>query len=108
MTKPVFKMTKEECITEMTIATERTARTQAICKHFYAVTGELISAYCQQGGDNMDIEELTEELDDVLDILVDKEAELCVLQFEVDCLRENKKELANKIRRLNYDAEQTS
>lgn len=46
MTKPVFKMTKEECILEMMTATERTARTQAICKHFYVITGELISNYC--------------------------------------------------------------
>tara|TARA_R110000764_G_scaffold132941_3_gene220854 strand:+ start:676 stop:870 length:195 start_codon:yes stop_codon:yes gene_type:complete len=43
---PVFKMTKEECIAEMMTATERTARTQSICSHFYQITGELISAYC--------------------------------------------------------------
>ncbi len=46
MTKQVFKMTKEECISEMMLATERTARTQAICSHFYKITGELVSAYC--------------------------------------------------------------
>tara|TARA_R110002049_G_C9039361_1_gene552638 strand:+ start:724 stop:918 length:195 start_codon:yes stop_codon:yes gene_type:complete len=46
MNKPVFKMTKEECISEMMLAVERTTRTQAICKHFYVITGELISNYC--------------------------------------------------------------
>ena len=46
MTKPVFKMTKEECISEIMTATGRTARTQAICSHFYKITGELISNYC--------------------------------------------------------------
>lgn len=55
----------------------------------------------------MDIDELTEELDDILDLLPDKEAELCVLKFEVDCLKERKKQLANDIRRLN-DTKQTS
>ena len=49
MNKPVFKMTKEECISEMMLTAERTSRTQAICSHFYKITGELISAYCQGG-----------------------------------------------------------
>ena len=55
----------------------------------------------------MDIEELTGELDDILDLLPDKEAELCVLQFEVDCLRERKQQLSNNIRTLN-DSKQKS
>jgi hypothetical protein len=49
----------------------------------------------------MDMEELSGELDDILDSLPDKEAELCVLQFEVDCLRSRKKQLANEIRCFN-------
>jgi hypothetical protein len=42
----VFKMTKEECIAEMMVATEMNTRTKAICMQFYKITGELISAYC--------------------------------------------------------------
>jgi len=44
--KPVYLMTKDECIAEMLLATQRTSRTQLICSHFHNITGELISAYC--------------------------------------------------------------
>lgn len=44
--KTVSKMNKQECIAEMMAATERTVRTQAICSHFYKITGQLISGYC--------------------------------------------------------------
>ena len=43
---PVFKMTKEECIAEMMVATEMNTRPKAICMQFYKITGELISSYC--------------------------------------------------------------
>jgi hypothetical protein len=44
--KPVYLMTKEECIEEVSSSNESNARIQQICLHFYKITNELISKYC--------------------------------------------------------------
>ncbi len=41
--KPVYLMNKEECIAAMVSGDDRA---KDIAKHFYRVTGELISSYC--------------------------------------------------------------